>query len=1595
MATITDLLDEFREAAHTKREKGTLFEKLIVKYLLTDPQFDQLGDVWLWNDWPDHWGQDVGIDIVAQVNETDEYWAIQCKFFEPKHCVHKKDIDSFFTASGKRFMTNNGERSFINRLIISTTDLWSKNAEQALDNQAIEVHRLGMQQLIDSPINWDQFSLKNRTAMPLLEKKKMRGHQLKALEATVSGFKNHDRGKLIMACGTGKTLVSLRIAETVTPDNGLVLFLAPSISLISQSLQSWKADAQSSFNAFVVCSDSKVGKDEEDIHTYDIAYPATTNSKKLITAIKKIKNKKRKVIFSTYQSLQVVADAQSMGLSEFDLIICDEAHRTTGVTLMNQDESEFVKVHVQEVIRSKKRLYMTATPRIYNDKSRNKADRNNAKLYSMDDEKIYGPEFYRLGFGEAVHLGLLAEYKVLIVAVNEEKMAALANDYNSNVYKIDSKKAIDSEFAAKIIGSWKGLSKNGLVEVDNDGELNSYEDTVPMQRAVAFSRTIKNSKSTTETFSDLVNIYSESHEVQREMIRCELKHVDGTMNTLVRQKELNWLKENTEENVCRILSNARCLSEGIDVPALDAVIFFNTRDSIVDIVQSVGRVMRKPNDKKKFGYIILPVCIPTSKISDYNNYIENDKQFKGVWKVIKALRAHDESLVDEAEFKKKIKVVSVLNDSDEPKNNNDSELNVQISFSKEIPIEEISNAVYAAIPKKLEDTDYWISWAENVADIAQKITVRIITLLEKEEAKKRFSEFLFGLRENINPKVTKEDAIEMLTQHVITRPIFDALFEHYKFTKNNPVSKSMQKMIEIMDDNVVDSEVETLEGFYKNVRQYTKYAKSDKSRQNLIKSLYDTFFKNAFPDMAERLGIVYTPVEIVDFILNSVEYILQKYFHKKITERDVHVLDPFTGTGTFIVRLLQSGHIAKEDLLYKYKNELHANEIVLLAYYIAAINIETTFHTLAGEYSPFDGIVLADTFQMSEKPDWVDKQTLPENNERLKKQNEKDIRVVFGNPPYSGKQKMQNDNNQNIKYKTLDSHIRESYAKQSSSTNLRSLYDSYIRAIRWSSDRIKNSGIVAFVHNSSLIRAKNMDGLRKCLNKEFSYIYVFNLLGDASKQGEERRDEGGGVFGAGSKIPVSITIMVKDPKYQGDCKLYYNEIGTRLNTIQKLNYIEEIDSIKNLSWKILRPNQLGDWINQRDPSFMNLLALGEKNKGNSKTIFSKYSQGVLSGRDAWVYNFSADKIKENMFDMIKNYNLETDKYIKMCSQKVKVEKPRIEDIVNLDPQKINWTRALKKSASIGNKYTFDPSLIVTAMYRPFVKQRLYFNRRFNEYVNLNQEIFPTRNHDNIVIIVSGTGAKKSFGTFVSSSVADFQAMDNGQCFPLYWYEKKDEKKGYQINLFDNNQNDTNDSYIKKETITDWALKLFQDQYRDKSINKIDIFWYVFGVLNSSEYQQRFSVDLKLMLPRIPLVKDFWAFSNSGKRIGVLQLNYESVTPWPLEEEKTALLTDYKVSKMRFEKQNKKLNKKAIVINDTLTLRGVPLEAYDFIVNGKSAIEWIMDRYSITIDNKSGIQNNPNDWSQDPVYIINLLKRIVRISVECVDIIKQLPSLDEF
>jgi len=1605
MTTVYDVMDDLRAHYPSSSEQGGAFERLIQQYLRTDPIYvDRFEDVWLWQQWPGRKGRpDTGIDLVARDLDGGTC-AIQCKFYEPDHYLQKQDIDSFFTASGKA--------PFTERLIVSTTEKWSRHAEDALEDQQIPVARIGFADLASSAIDWTAYRIGQTHGMELIPKKLLRPHQQAAIDDVFKGFESADRGKMIMACGTGKTFTALKIAEEFAlrkagrETSARILFLVPSISLLNQTLREWTVERSVSMHSFGVCSDTKIGKasTNEDIRPHDLPFPATTNATKLVKQDAEVDTSVQMiVVFSTYQSIGTVAEAQRGGLGDFDLIICDEAHRTTGVTLAGDDESAFVRVHDPDFLRARKRLYMTATPRLFDEGTKVKAEEHDAILCSMDDETMFGPELHRLGFGTAVEAGLLTDYKVLVLNVDEGHIA-----HSFQAQLADENNELNLDDAAKIVGCWNGLAKRGGTLIAGDG---FGGDPLPMRRAVAFSRSIKDSKALTAKFGDLIASYTEDHV---DSLRCEVHHIDGTNNALQRNEELAWLKGRSEAGTCRILSNVRCLSEGVDVPELDAVLFLNPRNSVVDVVQAVGRVMRRAAGKE-YGYIILPVGIPAEM--DPATALRDNKRYKLVWQVLQALRAHDDrfnAMVNQIDLNnrdpRQIDIIGIGGTGDNGSIGEGSD-GKPTSGQFLFPIADWRDAIYARIVKKVGERTYWEQWADDIRLIAERHVARISAAIAEPGTARAeaFERFVTELRANLNPGISATDAIDMLAQHLITKPVFDALFGSYEFSEHNPVSKTMQAMLDELDDQALEKEATVLESFYASVRSRAEGIDNREGRQTVVTELYERFFKKALPKTADAFGIVYTPVPIVDFILRAANQALEDHFKTNISAEGVQVLDPFTGTGTFIVRLLQSGLIEPQDLLRKYTSELHANEILLLAYYIAAINIESTFHQLhKGEYLPFEGIVLTDTFQLAEdsasrdaslfpEDRRVDTKLFPENSRRLARQKAQDIRVIIANPPYSVGQTTENDANKNLRYRALDRAIRDTYAARSSASNVNSLYDSYIRAIRWGSDRIGSAGIVCYVSNGGWIDANTADGLRKCLTDEFDVIYVLNLRGNQRTSGEQSRREGGKVFGAGSRNTVAITLLIRTGGGDSHCQIYYRDIGEYLTREDKLTIVADA-TLDSIDWTSIAPNPEGDWINQRADNFTTWTPIGQKTVGdacNPSAVFHLYSNGLKTNRDTWCWNYSKSRLVENIRRMTTFYNTQVTAFAKSSGVAgVSDRKGAVETFVDVDPKKISWTRTLKDGVARGRQIEHDASRVVIGSYRPFCKQAIFFDRAVNEMVYQQHRIFPGAGFPNLGFTLTGASSHFEFSVIMTDAVPDLHLLDTGQFFPRYRYAAPGEDS-----LFDQ----TSGMPPRIDNIADEVLTDYRAAY-GAGVTKDDIFYGVYGVLHSAEYRTRFSADLHRMLPRIPKVKEFLRFVAAGRLLADLHVGYETVEPYPLgdtslEPAVTGKPSDgfYCVKKMVFAKgPSGAKDRSKIVFNRRISLTGVPEASYRYMLGPRSAIEWIMDRYQVTTDSGSGIINDPNDWCAEqgePRYILDLVKRIVTVSLDTMAIVDALPPLD--
>ncbi|MFJ7684338.1 DEAD/DEAH box helicase [Peribacillus butanolivorans] len=1545
------LMNEIDEKKHEQRDRGTLFELLVAAYLEKEPMYGRLFDkVWKLSEVPEEYNipkKDTGVDLVARKRESGELVAVQCKFYSKDTIIQKKHIDSFLNEVGRQYYSEG--------IIVTSTDRWSDNATDALKFRNKQIVRISLSDLQQSKIDWSSYSFNNPDRVKLQNKKTPRPHQIPAIEAVVEGYKTVDRGKLIMAPGTGKTYTSMAIAEKMADEKKgvfCVLYLVPSIQLLSQTLRSWTADTKFKMDSIAVCSDRKVTKSEgdnelEDIAAADLGYPATTDAKKLLEYQVKIENSDSPgdflAVFSTYQSIDVIIEAQKNGFYDFDLVVCDEAHRTTGATELGKEDSSFTKVHYDDNIKTAKRLYQTATPRVYGDAAKQKAEEMSVLIADMDNPHLYGEEFYRIGFGDAIRKGILTDYKVMILAVDTNMVAQRFQQIFA-----DKNSELRFDDVTKIIGCWNGLVRRGS---NSDVTLGP-----PMKRAIAFTGTIRESKLITDMFEHIVREYLNQDEDDKTQYNIEIDHADGSMNALEKNKKIAWLKNDVPEDTCRILSNARFLTEGVDVPDLDAIMFLKPRKSKIDIAQAVGRVMRK-SPGKDYGYVILPIGVPAGE--DMNTVLDKNEQYQVVWEVLNALRSLDErfdATINKLELnKKKPDQIQIIGVGDAPEDGELKQREEQLAWMlTEGDLTDLERAIYGKIVRKVGNVRYWEDWSKDVSEIAQQHILRIQVMIEDKssEAYREFRKFVKSLRYNINDSITDTQAIEMLAQHLITKPVFEALFDSYSFVHNNPVSKSMNSILAILDEQGLMKEQEKLNSFYDSVRVRAEGVDNLKAKQEIIIQLYDKFFKVGFNETTENLGIVFTPVEVVDFIIHSVDDVLKKHFGKSLASNGVHVLDPFTGTGTFITRLLQSGLIPKEDLLRKYTQEIHANEIVLLSYYIAAINIEETFHSLSdGSYVPFEGIVLTDTFESTENKNSFMDELFDENNSRIKRQQEEPIFVIVGNPPYSAGQGNENDNNKNIKYEKLDKNIGQTYVKLASSRSLRTYYDSYIRAFRWATDRIGEQGVISFVTNSSFIDKPVMDGIRKSFEQEFNYLFILNLRGAIrGRSGDLAKREGQNVFDI--MTGVSIAVLIKDGSENH--KIFYKDIGDYLTRKEKKDLLSQWQSLENIDWSEITPDKNGDWINKRDENYKNFSPMYDE-ENMDKSIFIEKTSGIVTNRDSWVYNFSKQRVYDNTKKLISNYNSERLRLIK--------EKNKFE-LVEKNEKIIKWTRSLRQKLEKNTEIKFSDKKIIKSLYRPFTKKYLNYDKNIIESARGYWKGY--FDEPNIGIMVSGIGSRKGFSVLALDSIPSMDIMEKGQVFLLNGIEE-----GELLN---------NDS---KSLISDIQCKGF-------GLNKEEFLYYIYAILHSKDYRNKYANDLTKGLPRIPILKNKEKFVEVGRKLADFHLNYEKVEPYPDVVIEGKANPSYKVTKIKHPKKGM-LDK--IVFNSDLTITNIPEKAYEYVVNGRPAIEWIIDQYQVTTDKNSGITDEPNDYSDDEKYIFNLLLRIINVSVQTVDLVNSLPALE--
>lgn len=1089
-------------------------------------------------------------------------------------------------------------------------------------------------------------------------------------------------------------------------------------------------------------------------------------------------------------------------------------------------------------------------------------------------------------------------------------------------------------------------------------------DTAPSQRAINFCKSINTSKNIKDSFETIMECYDE--ELKKKSfnnLKIKIDHIDGTMNCKERLEKLEKLNE-FQPNTCKVLSNARCLSEGVDVPALDSIVFFDGKSAIVDIIQAVGRVMRKAKNKKR-GYIILPIALEEHEIKNLDEAV-NNTNFKNIWKVIKALRSHDPSLVDEATFKEKIKIFG----SDDSNNHNDEK-----TLFDAILLQDLADAVYNVMPTKLGDRNYWENFTKKTGNIARTLNNRLKMIFEKNP--EFFHGFLDSLRDNIHQNIKEDEALDMITSHIITKPIFDALFGD---NIQNPIAKALDKMAQKLSTLGLEGETKDLKNLYESVKTEAAHAKSQKSQQELIKNLYNTFFKEAFKKQSEKLGIVYTPIEMVDFILRATNGILKKHFNTDFNDQSITIFDPFTGTGSFIARLLskENALISDEALKEKFQKNLFAFDIVLLSYYIALINITQAAQNRDSSLKNFKNIALTDSLDYLEEK--TNKGVLPLYEDLKENKGIKDtladqnIRVIIGNPPYSAGAKSENDNNQNLSHPKLEKLVYETYGKNSTSRGVgQTTRDTLIQSIRMASDVVKDKGVVGFVVNGSFIDSKSADGFRKCVAKEFSHLYVLNLRGNQRTSGEVSKKEGGKIFDSGSRATVAIIFFVKDKSVPNNTIFYY-EVEDYLKREAKLDLLAGFENLDFVPFKEITPNNKGDWINQREDGFEKLIPLKRDQKLQNDSIFDINSLGVVSGRDFWVYNFSPKILTQSVQTCIDTYNADLKRFnerfreaFKQRTKSVKsgdLYKHLNDREITTDKTKIAWTRSLKNHLIKNtNLQESNEERMRLSLYRPFNKQWLYWDK---DWINRQSEfskIFPDKSAQNVVINTSSM-ASRNFSCLIANEITDCQIMANTQAYPLYYYD------------------DLGNRY---NAISGYALNLFRRHYKDNTITEEEIFYYIYAIFHHKGYLEKYKNSLAKEAPRIALSDDFKELSILGKELAELHLNYEN-GEMHTSVKYTTLMNAEVEGYYDVDKMTKKGD--SIIYNQNIAITKIPQKVFEYVINGKSAIDWVIERYQKTMNKDSKIKNNPNHYAGGK-YVFELLCRVIKLSEKSVDLIEKI------
>ena len=1509
-------------------EKGRLLE------IATKLHLERQGfTVYFWQEWASQKGlslQDKGIDLVAE--KDGEVYTVQCKNWN--RAVSWRDVGTFVGSLLRK------DINFKGGFLVATSI--SKEVER-------EIERLGKTII---PVSADDLSEYLDQAKALLEgkplikeKKQLRPYQEQAVKSVLEGLQCKDRGKLIMPPGTGKTLVALRIAESFGVGK-LILFLCPSIALLDQSIKAWFKDSELPIHAYAVVSDRGVGKDDELNSRSLLSFPATTSAKELL-GVFRLKEDKLNVIFSTYQSLDVIKEAQRGGLPEFDLIICDEAHRTAGVS--KREETNFKLVHSNEHIKGKKRLYMTATPKVF-DVGREERERieeeNLVKIFDMSDEEIFGPTFFEYSFRRAIEEGYLSPYRIVVMTVDKKEVQEKLYEY------LMSQGSLSIDDTTKLVGLGKLIK--GEVQNEDGTPLN-----LSIKRGIVFVNRVSKSKRIAEDFQAVFREYFGTQSP------ADIQHIDGNMSVFEKRRKINWLREGGEKS--HILTNAKVLTEGIDVPALDFVAFFDPKESVVDIIQALGRVVRKA-ENKEFGLVFIPLVVSTDR-ENVDEQIERTS-YKTLWQVLNAVASLDSA------FQSQIRVI-LIEDGNRTREIDQNRERVIILNKGNIQpslFEPIRKYLSTKIVRSFRLGAIFLKdWAQETAKTAQDLKAHIQIALEKDLSfRQKFEELRRALTTLLNESISDQDALNLIVQYILTKPIFDAVFE-YKSQVDEILDSIFEYFRHFLQNNIRE-----LDKFYEQVQAKASGLRNEEERQEFLRHLYTNFFSVAFKETTDELGIAYTPVPLVSFIVKFVNWLTQKHFGKTLDDEGVVILEPFAGMGTFVSLAIENMDPQKlEEKLQR--KEIWANEILLLPYMAMVKNIESTIAKKVGKHLPFETALWTDSFSLMEK--LYEKQSpklpmiIPEKfNELIDAQLKAKVNVIISNPPWRAGRENENVGRQNVRYRNLRMRIEQTYAKyakQLGTTLVNSLYDTYIQALRMASDRIEE-GVIGFVLNNGWLKGLAGRGVRKALSEEFAEVYVYDLRGDVR---EKSKKEGENVFPIQTGNCLLFLVKRKDKK--GLAKIHYKAVRDYAKREEKFAELREWEEKPDqIPWEEITPNQSHDWIDKGEEEFENFVKLDE-------VIFNTSSSALKTNRDAYAYNFSRDDLKKHMGRLIDTFNEHLEKV-----WNGEITKKNVEGKVERDQRKIKWDGTLKGWLfRLRENQKFKEERVFPAFYRPFVPMRVYFDRVFNNSVYLLPSIFPTPEAENLVIVVSGVGKGRVFDAFITTKIVDISFHTTSVVlFPLYIYTEVKTLYGTVSQ--------------KQDNISDQALRLFQKALNDISITKEDIFFYVFGVLSTPSYVERFRNNLSKELPRVPILDSFWEISKLGRELAGLQLAYQRYVWAVVMKEEREELPEYSnltitadenalkeyVEKVRLDKENRE-----IIINEKVKVQGIPEFSFECRIGNYPPIRWV-SKYLVRKENKdTGIVWDPMLRVEE---FVDIVKKLVAFSDMCLGIKEELREVYE-